>query len=74
MTFRNSQQAFNDAILLGVLSITPASPNYAGSFMYMHTDAKGDAFKNIDTRRYLTVPADRLASLATFLADGEVKS
>ena len=53
MTFRDSQQAFNDAIKAGRLSEVPEASNYAGRYMYMGTDATGkDLFKNIDSRQY----------------------
>ena len=53
MTYRNPQEAFADAIVRGILSEEPSSDMYAGKWMYMHTDEQGDAFKNIDTRRYI---------------------
>ncbi len=53
MTFKNSHEAFEHAIREGRLSTDKTQPNYAGNYMYMHTDPDGhDAFKNIDTRRY----------------------
>lgn len=53
MTFRNSGEAFEQAIREGRLSADRLLSNYAGNYMYMHTDDDGhDAFKNIDTRRY----------------------
>jgi hypothetical protein len=56
MTFRDSREAFEDAIALGVLSDDPTSTRYAGKFMYMGTHPEsGDAFKNIDRRNYLYV-------------------
>ena len=52
-TYRDSQQAFTDAIKAGRLTETESDPNFAGKYMYMHTDANGrDAFKNIMTRSY----------------------
>ena len=54
MTFRNSVDAFNDAIAAGRLSANESARNYAGHYMYMGTDAKGiDLFKHINTRTYL---------------------
>ena len=58
--FRDSREAFENAIRLGRLSDSPASPKYAGRFMYMHSEHDGagaevDSFKNIDTRQYLRV-------------------
>ncbi len=54
VTYRDSQQAFERAIREGRLSTDPNAANYAGLYMYMHTEvADGhDAFKNINTRRY----------------------
>lgn len=40
-----------------VLSQVERAANYAGAYMYMHSDAAGDHFKNIDTRRYVLSPA-----------------
>jgi len=61
MTFRDSKEAFEQAIREGRLSDVPnfkllySSPvkNYAGQYMYMGTDENGrDLFKNILTRKY----------------------
>lgn len=53
MTFRNSEQAFKDAIKAGRLSLSRTQPNWAGNYMYMGTDESGhDLFKNINTRLY----------------------
>ena len=61
MTFRDSQEAFAQAIKDGRLSDVPnykllyGAPvkNYAGQYMYMGTDESGrDLFKNILTRKY----------------------
>lgn len=52
-TFRDAQQAFEDAIKRGVLSDNPSDPMYAGHFMYMHSDGQRDSFKHRDTRRYV---------------------
>ncbi len=53
MTYRDSNQAFEDAIEAGRLSTDRALANYAGNYMYMHTDDDGrDSFKNIKTRLY----------------------
>lgn len=54
-TFKPSFEAFKQAIDKGVLSHDPTSEMYAGNWMYMHTDEKGDAFKNIITRNYIFV-------------------
>ena len=51
--FRDPDKAFGDAIKSGTLSVDPRAENFAGRFMYMHSDAEADYFKNIDTRRYL---------------------
>ena len=54
MTFRNSADAFNDAIAAGRLSADESAPNYAGHYMYMGMDAEGiDLFKHINTHTYL---------------------
>ncbi len=61
-TFRDSREAFDDAIKAGVLTEAVEAweqqdPRYAGKWMYMHTEADGrDAFKNIDSRRYVWNP------------------
>ncbi len=53
MTFRNGQQAFEEAIQQGRLSVDPNAPSFAGNYMYMATEDSGrDLFKNINTRRY----------------------
>ncbi len=54
--FRDSQQAFADAITRGSLNTRRESIRFAGGYMYMHSDSKGDHFKHIDSRRYLYVP------------------
>lgn len=54
--FRDSKEAFNEAIKRGHLTEDEESPNYAGKYMYMHSDAKGDYFKDRDTRQYKIVP------------------
>ena len=52
----NPQQVFQDAIDAGILSIHESESNFAGNYMYMHTEHMGDlsrdAFKHIDTRNY----------------------
>ncbi len=55
VTFKDSIIAFQEAIDNGDLSANPASPMYAGKWMYMHTSADGkhDQYKNINTRRYI---------------------
>jgi len=53
-SIRDPEQAFNQAIHDGRLSISPHDTTYAGRYMYMHHDHAGVAhFKNIDTRQYL---------------------
>jgi hypothetical protein len=67
MTFKDSTQAFEDAIRKGRLSTDRTQPHYAGNYMYMGTpeeqDSQGhicgqscrhvrDLFKNIETRLY----------------------
>ena len=61
MFFRNAQNAFNDAIAGGYLSVNPQAANYAGRYMYMHSLPGADLFKHVDTRQYLDVPASREA-------------
>ena len=57
MTFRDSQEAFEDALAQGRLSPNRTSLNYAGLYMYMGTDDDGlDLFKHINTRQYLPTP------------------
>ena len=46
---KDPHQAFTDALASGVLT-----RKTVGEYMYMYTDAiKGDAFKNIMTRKYI---------------------
>ena len=51
--YNDPAEAFDQAIRDHRLSDIPASPLYAGHFMYMGTTAGKDLFKNIDTREYL---------------------
>jgi hypothetical protein len=60
MTFKDSAQAFDEAIAAGRLSDKPATSNYAGHYMYMGTENGIDLFKHIDTRQYLPAPAPLL--------------
>ena len=54
MTFRDSGQAFADAIAKGRLVDHPNGVDpYAGDYMYMGTAYGIDLFKHIDTRQYL---------------------
>lgn len=62
--FRNSKQAFDNAIQKGDLTSTRGSFKYAGNWMYMHSKNMGDEvpevidyFKNISTREYMQVLA-----------------
>tara|TARA_R100000700_G_C3052929_1_gene71379 strand:+ start:196 stop:414 length:219 start_codon:yes stop_codon:yes gene_type:complete len=56
-TFRDSQEAFEEAILHGYLTtIDYEDGKYAGEWMYMHTIGTTDYFKNINTRKYLEIP------------------
>jgi len=54
--FRESQEAFNEAIRRGLMTEQSAS-----EWMYMYSDANCDYFKHIDTRRYW--PIDRFAAV-----------
>lgn len=54
--FRDSDEAFANAIRRGHLSGQPGHRFYAGNWMYMHTEETGDdCFKNIQDRSYITV-------------------
>lgn len=53
MEHRNPQDAFNDAIVSGLLSRDEKATNFAGNYMYMHTIDGKDCFKNIITRKYI---------------------
>lgn len=50
-TFKDPQQAFEQAITAGVLSASPKASNFAGDYMYMGTDKGRDYFKHIVSRR-----------------------
>lgn len=51
--FKPTRPVFEQAIEAGRLTRNPEDPNYAGKYMYMHTDPDGtDRFKNVETRRY----------------------
>ena len=61
-SFRDPQQAFQDAIDAGHLSEDRSSPYYASHYMYMFSGnmpncpwRTGDAFKHRMTRRYFWV-------------------
>ena len=49
---KNSQEVFRNAINNCILSSNPSKPNYAGNFMYMHSQDNIDYFKHKLTRRY----------------------
>jgi hypothetical protein len=52
--FSIPELAFERAIETKRLSDDEYSDNYAGDYMYMGKDKNGnDAFKNIDTRKYI---------------------
>ena len=52
--YRDSDEAFDEAIKSRVLSADASSIRYAGHFMYMGTcPERGDAFKDRNTRKYL---------------------
>ena len=53
MAVKTSQEAFDYAIYCGLLSANPEAQNYAGHYMYMHTENGHDYFKRIDTREYI---------------------
>ena len=59
---KNPHQAFEDALTSGVLT-----RETVGEYMYMYTDAiKGDAFKNITTRKYIFNPVTLRIGLNDF--------
>ena len=51
-TFKDSQEAFKDAISAKRLSDNQADRNFAGLYMYMGTWEGKDHFKNIISRSY----------------------
>ena len=59
MQYRDSQEAFEQAIREGRLSDDPKAENYAGRFMYMGTtptapgERPRDLFKDINSREYI---------------------
>lgn len=53
MRYRDPKRAFSDAIAAGILSASPNDPNYAGHYMYMHSEGTRDSFKHHETRAYL---------------------
>ena len=53
----DSRVCFDRAIAVGILDGERVrAANYAGDFMYMHSDRRGDHFKHCDTRRYVLSP------------------
>jgi hypothetical protein len=61
----NPDAAFEAAIAEGRLSADPASPIYAGKYMFMGCRADGTAtFKHIDTREYLPAPKSDAQAIA----------
>jgi len=58
ISYRDANEAFDGAIAAGRLSADPASPIYAGGYMYMGTWGGVDRFKSIDTRQYLPAEVD----------------
>jgi len=63
IAFRDSQQAFADAIYNGVLSVSRDADHYIGDYMYMFTEHGQDNFKNRNTRQYLRSPAPVLNAI-----------
>ena len=61
--FIDSNKAFEWAIKRGILSDDETKPNFAGNFMYMHSQSGIDYFKNINTRKYGHDKATILESL-----------
>ena len=55
MEMRDSQEAFDHAIKVGVLSIMPTANNHVGDYMYMYSEKEVDFFKHVDTREYIRV-------------------
>ena len=53
MEYRDSQQAFEQAIAEGRFSLDHESAQYVGDYMYMGTKDGVDLFKNRNTREYL---------------------
>jgi hypothetical protein len=61
--FINSNKAFERAIKKEILSDDETRPDFAGNFMYMHSQDGIDYFKNINTRKYGHDKATILKSL-----------
>ena len=60
MKVRDSQEAFTNALTVGMLTLdrTNTTDRYVGDFMYMYTDETFDWFKNRNTREYVKVRPD----------------
>lgn len=52
----NPTECFEHAIFEGVLSDQQETANFAGRFMYMHSDEQFDYFKHAITRQYVKSP------------------
>ena len=52
---RNSEEAFNNAIQIGIFSTDKNNEFWAGNYMYMFSEATLDFFKNINTRKYESI-------------------
>ncbi len=52
-TFKDSDDAFDDAIAIDRLTLDESEYLFAGNWMYMGTWNGVDHFKNINTREYL---------------------
>lgn len=76
--FKDSQQAFQDAIDAGRLSANPGHATYAGNFMYIGTWDGVDAFKHNMTREYLDAEPPEVttsnldAELAELMAERDI--
>jgi len=53
---KSAQEVFKLLIACGELSIDPSSNMYAGKWMFMASNpGRGYSFKNINTRKYITL-------------------
>jgi hypothetical protein len=52
-TFKEPEQAFDNAIAKGLLSDDENKENFAGNYMYMYSENNKDFFKDITTREYI---------------------
>lgn len=55
MQFKDPEEAFENAIKIGALSVDPHSSNFAYEFRYMGTANGMDNFKHIKDRNYIAV-------------------